>query len=98
MRRAAKVDGNHNATVDHLRAIGWGVLSLAPLGRNVLDLLVARGSFAALVELKTGRKRLTEGQALFAATWPGIVIKANSPDDAETQLKTEYEFHMSRPL
>lgn len=98
MRRAAKVDGNHPETVHHLRAIGWGVLSLAAHGRNIPDLLCVRGPFAALVELKTGSKRLTEGQALFAAHWPGIVIKANGPLDAEIQLKAEYEFAMSRPL
>lgn len=95
MRRAAKVDGNHGATVNHLRANGWSVLSTAAYGRNVPDLLIARERFTALVEIKCGKtvndRRLTYGQALFHAYWPGVVIKADSPEDALQQAEMERE-------
>lgn len=90
MRRAAKVDANHGATVDFLRADGWGVHSAAPLGDDFPDLVVAREGFTALVEVKCGKtvndRRLTLGQALFHAYWPGVVMKVDGPEDALSQL------------
>ena len=98
MRRAAKVDGNHVATRDHLRATGWGVRSTAALGDDFPDFAVARDGFTCLLELKTGNKRLTLGQALFDAYWPGVIVKANSPQEAEYLLALEYEFAKGHPL
>jgi hypothetical protein len=102
MRRAAKVDGNHETTVHHLRSVGWGVFSTAALGRDFPDLVVARDGWTALLEIKCGTtindRRLTYGQALFHAYWPGVVIKADSPEDAASQLALEYEFAVGHPL
>lgn len=86
MRRAAKVDTTHRPIRDHLRAVGWSVVSLARLGDDVPDLLVARRGVTALIECKTGSRKLTAGQSEFHRSWPGIVIKATSGEDAETQL------------
>lgn len=86
-----RTDGNHHATVNHLQRAGWGVCSTSSVGDDFPDLVVARSGFTALVELKAGRckaeRRLTYGQALFHAYWPGVVIKADSPEDALQQLE-----------
>lgn len=86
-----RTDGNHQSTIDHLQRAGWGVCSTSSVGDDFPDLVVARERFTALVELKAGRckaeRRLTSGQAWFHAYWPGIVIKADSPEDALHQLE-----------
>lgn len=87
MRRAAKVDANQEAIVTALRAVGAGVLSLAPLGRGVPDLLVwFRGGYL-LLECKDGAKpkskrKLTPDQSEWLAQWPGRVEIVESPAEA----------------
>jgi hypothetical protein len=91
VRRAAKVDANHNAIADYLRGAGWSVLSLATLGRGVPDLLVGRPRLACLVEVKDGNKipskqRLNEDQMRFRENWTGPYVIAYSPEDAHAKL------------
>ena len=87
MRRAAKVDASQDAIVSALRAVGAGVLSLAPLGRGVPDLLVwFRGGYL-LLELKDGAKppskrKLTQDQVDLLEQWPGRVEIVASPAEA----------------
>ena len=92
MRRAARTDGNHEATRDYLRRTGWSVHDTSAVGGGFPDLVVARDGFTALVEVKNGAKspsriKLTPDQETFAKGWKGVCIKALSPEDAEKQLK-----------
>lgn len=94
MRRAGKVDGIQRKTVDYLRGLGWGVHVASAYGEDFPDLVVACERFTALVELKDGsqprhKTRLSLGQALFHAYWPGVVIMALSKEDAAQQLLAE---------
>lgn len=75
MRRAAKVDRNHKEIVAAFRACGCSVVSLAALGRGVPDLLVARGRWMALVEVKAPGGRLTPDQEAFMAVWRGPKVQ-----------------------
>ncbi len=85
--RAKKVDGNHGAIRDHLRAVGWSVFDTAPIGRGFPDLVCARRGFTALVEVKDGHaKKLNPEQQRFVRSWNGVVIKAISGEDAAAQL------------
>ena len=92
MRRAAKTDGNHQATRDYLRKAGWSVHDTSAVGGGFPDLVVARGGLTALVEVKDGRSKdkrqhaLRPNQEEFAKGWKGVCIKALSPEDAERQL------------
>jgi len=52
MRRAARVDRNHQEIVTALRACGATVESLASMGGGMPDLLVARGGVNYLLEVK----------------------------------------------
>lgn len=87
LRRAARTDANHTAIVQALRAAGCSVLSLAAVGKGAPDLLVGRGSKNTLLEVKDGnksasRKRLTELEAEFAATWRGQVATVETIEEA----------------
>ena len=80
MRRAARIDANHRAIVDLLRSCGARVLSLAPMGQGVPDLLVNVEGKLALIEVKDGsrppsKRRLTPDEEAFAQDWPVIVVK-----------------------
>ncbi len=82
MRRAARTDANHADIVAALRACGCSVLSLAPMGRGVPDLLCARAGISWLVECKDGHKppsarSLTADQDKFMAGWRGEVYVCN---------------------
>lgn len=93
MRRFAhcRVDANHLATANHLRKVGFSVVSLAPMGGGIPDLLVGRPNFSCLVELKDGQKpaskqKLTPKEQEFSDSWTGPLITAYSAEDAATKL------------
>jgi hypothetical protein len=80
MRRAAKVDSNHDAVVRVLLAYGCSVQSLAPVGFGCPDLLVGWRGKNWLFEVKplTGKreprpKALNQDQVLWHARWAGSV-------------------------
>ena len=89
MRRAAKVDANQAEIVCALRAIGCCVVSTAPLGNGVPDILVTTpcGKRTFLVEIKDGAKppsarKLTPDEAAFHASWLGELYVVESVEDA----------------
>jgi hypothetical protein len=91
MRRAAKLDGNHNAIADYLRGLGWSVESTAGLGNGFPDLAVSKPGFCALIECKDGSlppsaRKLTPKEQAFAKRWAGPLIVALSGEDAAEQL------------
>lgn len=63
--RAAKVDANHSAIVDALRAAGCFVQSLAKIGGGCPDLAVARDGHWYMVEVKDIGGRLTPAQKVW---------------------------------
>ena len=74
--RAARVDANHKATVEALRAAGATVQSLAGVGKGVPDLLVGYRQNTLLMEVKDGHKspskrQLTEDQLKWHGEWRG---------------------------
>lgn len=71
------------AIVEALRKVGAEVLSLAPLGTGVPDLLVFYEGQLFLLEVKSGTKkpsaqRLTADQESFHARWPVDVVRSVS--------------------
>lgn len=76
MRRAAKIDANHSAIVQALRAIGASVQPLHTVGSGVPDLLVGYRGVNRLLEVKDGAKppsarALTPDQREWIAAWRG---------------------------
>lgn len=82
MRRASKVDRNHQAIVEALRQVGCEVLSLARVGSGAPDLLVLFRGQLYLFEVKMGREKLREAQIAFARRWYPAVSLVRSVDDA----------------
>jgi hypothetical protein len=82
-----RVDANHVEIVRALRRHGIAVLSLAPMGRGVPDLLCAFRDVTCLIEIKDearppSARALTAQQERFIGSWPGKVFVVNSPDEA----------------
>lgn len=79
MRRAAKVDANHEEIVNALRSHGATVQSLAAIGKGCPDLLVGYKGHTLLIEVKDGSKppsgrRLTEDQQKWMCQWTGSTL------------------------
>ncbi len=74
MRRAAKVDGNHELIASCFLAAGFSVQSLAAVGGGCPDLLVAGPLNTFVVEVKDpqqGKTRFTPAQKKWHANWKG---------------------------
>jgi len=87
MRRAARIDGNHQEIVDALRRAGCSVVSLAACGHGVPDILIGVRGRTFLAELKDGSKppsaqKLTKLEQSFHASWRGQVAIIESVSDA----------------
>lgn len=86
MRRAAKVDDNHAAIRDALRAAGAWVRSTAALGNGFPDLLVFFRSRFTLLEVKRlgppSKARLTPAEEKFLADCPGPLYVVRTPEEA----------------
>lgn len=79
MRRAAKVDANHEDVVKALRATGCTVQSLAAVGNGCPDLLVGKCNTTVLMEIKDGNKppskrKVKPGQEMWHAEWRGAPV------------------------
>lgn len=75
MRRAGRVDATQEEIVRTLRASGAKVLSLAPMGGNVADLLVYYRSRYFLLEAKSPDGILSDGQRDWLTEWGGYVVR-----------------------
>ena len=88
MRRAAKVDANHDQVVSALRAAGAKVQSTAAIGKGVPDLLVGFRFRLFLLEVKDGSlppsgRKLTTEQVKWHSDWAGYPLcVVNSPEEA----------------
>lgn len=69
MRRAAKRDTSEESIVETFRALGWSVLRISDKGAP--DLLVGRQQHLVLVEVKTGKGKLTTHQERWHQVWTG---------------------------
>jgi Holliday junction resolvase len=86
VRLRGRRDGNHRAIVEALRDRGLSVLDLGGVGSGCPDLLVGTRMGNLLVEIKDGsrspsRRRLTEDEMHFHATWRGPHVVATSAQD-----------------
>ena len=101
MKRAAKIDGNHNAIRDYLEAIGCSVLSLAATGKGCPDLLVGRRAINVLIEVKDpaqpkNKQKLTPDQVEFHNRWRGQVSVARTPQEAEAIVNAAEKWTLER--
>ena len=88
MRRNARIDKNHPEVVEAFRALGASVLSLAPLGRGIPDLLVAIGGVTWLVEIKSKKGKENDLQIEWAENWRGARAVVRDTQGVETVVKS----------
>lgn len=82
-----RIDANQPAIVAALRNAGCSVAVTSDLGRGFPDLVVGRGGLTYLLEVKDGSKpaskrRLTEAEARFHASWLGHVAIVETEAEA----------------
>lgn len=84
MRRAAKVDANHDQIVSALEAAGCSVQSLAPIGKGCPDALAAKAGAMWLFEFKNpkGKDEVNEAQRKWHIEWNAPVYVVRTPDEA----------------
>ena len=87
MRRNARIDKNHPEVVEAFRKLGASVLSLAPLGRGIPDLLVAIGGVTWLVEIKSKKGKENDLQIEWAENWRGARAVVRDTQGVETVIK-----------
>ena len=87
MRRNARVDRNHPEVVEAFRKLGASVLSLAPLGRGIPDLLVAIGGVTWLIEIKSKKGKENDLQLEWAESWKGMRAVVRDTQGVETVVK-----------
>lgn len=78
MRRAAKKDDNHDLITKALKKIGFSILETYQLGEDAPDFVCAFQGVTAVVEVKTEKGKLTEGQKKFGQQWRGLHIVART--------------------
>ena len=88
MRRNARIDKNHPEVVEAFRALGASVLSLAPLGRGIPDLLVAIGGVTWLIEIKSKKGKENDLQLEWAENWRGARAVVRDTQGVETVVKS----------
>jgi len=87
MRRNARIDKNHPEIVEAFRKLGASVLSLAPLGRGIPDLLVAIGGVTWLIEIKSKKGKENDLQLEWAENWKGARAVVRDTQGVETVVK-----------
>lgn len=81
MRRAAKVDANHQEIAWGFKQLGCSVQSLANIGKGVPDLLVSRRGITWLVEVKQPKGKETPDQVEWSGKWQGRRAIARTLND-----------------
>jgi hypothetical protein len=85
MYKYGKKDIVHNPICSDLEKLGFSVLDISQLGNNKPDAVIAREDKTALVEFKTGNRKLKPGQFTFSLLWRGMYIIARSTKDVLEQ-------------
>lgn len=87
MRRAAKVDDNHQEIIKEFKRLGWSVFNVSQL-KNCCDLVVAKELYTVAVEVKDGLKppsarKLSVGEIKFRDNWNGAYMVVLSKEDVQ---------------
>jgi Holliday junction resolvase len=81
MKKYGKVDNNQNEIVSTLRTCGYSVVSCASMGNGFPDLIAGKAGRNYLIEVKSGRGKLTRQQVVWHDEWQGQVIVIRDVDE-----------------
>lgn len=82
-------DANHNDLAQVFTDLGCSVLDLSMVGNDCPDILVGIVTFNVLVEIKSGKGKLSEGQERFRRDWNGPVEVCRDGNDV-VDVVTKY--------
>ena len=75
-------DLNHKEIATNCRRLGMSVVDLADVGNDCPDLLIGWRGKNYLVEVKSGKNALRDGQRQFADNWRGLKpVQVNNFND-----------------
>jgi hypothetical protein len=75
MRYDSRVDENQSGLIQAARDMGASVLLLHRVGNSTPDILIGYHGIDQLVEVKTVKGELSDGQAKFIREWNGRKVK-----------------------
>lgn len=86
-------DATHAEIRDELRALGASVVDTGDVGRDFPDLVVGLAGGTFLVEVKTAKGDLSDGQSDFARGWRGspVVLLRSRVEAREWLIRTRHE-------
>lgn len=80
--QAAKIDANQTELVEALRGIGASVAITSMVGNGFVDTVVGFRGNNFLIEIKTGKGKLTSDQVRFHSVWNGQIAIARTIEEA----------------
>ena len=89
-------DANHPEVVDALEKIGCTVHDASVMGGGFPDLVVGKQGLTMLIEVKTDKGRLKEGQQKWHTEWRGHTCIVRSPMEAVEAVQQHVKAHQSR--
>jgi len=70
-----------------LQAFGWSVHDTSGVGGSFPDAVCARNGYTVLVEFKSAKGELSDGQKEFHLLWPGRIYVVRTSKDIEAMTK-----------
>jgi hypothetical protein len=95
-RYVANRDGNHKEITQALEKIGCSVYDASAVGGSFPDLVVGKHGITMLIEVKTPKGRLKEGQEKWHSEWKGHTCIVRSPMEAVEAVQHHVKAHQSR--
>ena len=95
-RWAQAPDANQDEVVKALEKIGCSVYDAHRIGGGLPDLIVGYRGLTMLVEVKTPKGKLREGQEQWIREWRGFTCVVRSPEDAIEKVMSHVKNHPIR--
>jgi len=75
----SKKDTTQPAIEAAFKRAGWSLVDTHALGDDAPDLFVSYGRTTIAIECKTGKRKRTPGQIVWADNWQGYYLSGNDP-------------------
>jgi Holliday junction resolvase len=91
--RYGRRDGTHAEIRQELRDLGASVADTGDMGKDFPDLVVGLAGATFLVEAKSAKGKLSDGQSDFAKTWRGapVVVLRSRAEAREWLVRTRHQ-------
>lgn len=80
-RHRVKTDKNHMLIKNTFKKLGFSVFDARRVGQSFPDLVIAKNEINILVEIKSEKGKLSEGQKKFQDNWQGWIETVVTVED-----------------